>query len=204
VIPQRHEWIAEDFIAGALCLELTNTVGDHSKTRDLERLTDWDALLKWAVAAKVLRGTEAQELRKVGTRDRSGAQRALQGLLEFREALFNTISALAADRVPVRDDFDRLEATILSAVRSAHLARRGERFEWHIGSLDAPLDIPLFRLALSALDLLQGQELQYARECLRCSWLFIDRSRSHGRRWCRADACGNRARVARHYHAKSS
>jgi predicted RNA-binding Zn ribbon-like protein len=204
MISQRHEWTAEDFVAGALCLELTNTVGDHSKTRDLERLTDWDALLKWAVAAKVLRGTEAQELRKVGTRNPSGAQRALQTLLKFREALFRTVSALAADGVPARDDFDRVEATIHGAVRSAHLVRRAEGFEWSIGSLDAPLDMPLFRLALSALNLLQGQELHYARECLRCSWLFIDRSRSHGRRWCRADACGNRARVARHYHAKSN
>jgi predicted RNA-binding Zn ribbon-like protein len=203
MIPQQREWSAEDFVAGTLCLELTNTVGDHSKAREVERLTDWDALLEWAVAAKVLRGTEGQELRKLGGRDPSGAQRALQALLKFREALFRVISALAADRVPVQDDFDRVEVTILSAVRCAHLARRGEGFAWSIGSLDAPLNLPLFRLALSALDLLQGQELKYVRECLRCSWLFIDRSRSHGRRWCRAGACGNRERVARHYHAKA-
>src|SRR5690349_17367234 len=156
MIPQHHEWVVEDFIAGTLCLELTNTVGDHSKTRELERLTDWGALLEWAVAAKVLGRTEGQELRKVGGRDPSGAQRALQTLLKFREALFRTISAFAADRVPVQDDFERVEATILSAVRSAHLVRRGEGFEWSIGSLDGPLNLPLFRLALSALDLLQG------------------------------------------------
>src|SRR3954470_2210177 len=108
MIPQRHEWTPEDFVAGALCLELTNTVGDHSKTRELERLTDWDTLLEWAVAAKVLRGTEAQELRKVGGRHPSGAQRALQTLLKFRNVLFRTFSALAADRVPVRDDVDKV------------------------------------------------------------------------------------------------
>jgi predicted RNA-binding Zn ribbon-like protein len=202
MIQQRNEWTTEDFVSGALCLELTNTVGDHSKTRNVERLTDWDTSLKWAVAAKVLRGTEAQELRKVGGRNPSSAQRALQTLLNFREVLFRTFSALAAGRVPVQDDLDKVEATILGAVRSAHLVRQGEGFEWTIDSIDAPLNMPLFRVALSALRLLQGKELPYLRECQRCSWLFVDRSKSHGRRWCRADACGNRARVARHYHAK--
>ena len=81
------------------------------------------------------------------------------------------------------------------------MVRRGECFEWTIESLDAPLNLVLFRVALSALKLLQGKELAYLRECQRCSWMFIDRSKSHGRRWCRAEGCGNRARVARHYHA---
>jgi predicted RNA-binding Zn ribbon-like protein len=202
--PQRHEWTTEDFVAGALCLELTNTVGDHSKTRDVERLTDWDTLLKWTVATGVLRATEAQELRKIGSRDPASVQRALQSLLKFREALFRTASALAADGVPVREDLDKVEATILSAVRSAHLVRQGERFEWAVGPIDSPVNLPLSRVALSALSLLQGKELAYLRECRRCSWLFVDRSKSHGRRWCRADACGNRARVARHYHARSN
>ena len=204
MIPQRYEWTTDDFVAGALCLELANTVGDHSKTRDVERLTDWDTLLKWAVAAKVLRVAEARELREAGDHDPSSAQQALQALLKFREVLFKIVSALAADRAPVQDDLDKVEATILGAVRSAHLVRQGEGFDWTIGSIDAPLKMPLFRVALSALRLLQGKELPYLRECQRCSWVFVDRSKSHGRRWCRADACGNRARVARHYHAKSS
>jgi predicted RNA-binding Zn ribbon-like protein len=202
MIPQRHEWTTEDMVAGALCLELTNTVGDHSKTRDIERLLDWDALLEWGTVAGAHGRAETQALRKVGGRDPSSAQRALQAMLKFREAFFRTVSALAADRAPGQDDLYKVEATILIAVRSAHLVRQGEGFEWSIGPIDAPLNLPLFRIALSALSLLQGKELSYLRECQRCSWLFIDRSKSHGRRWCRAEACGNRARVARHYNAK--
>ena len=204
MISPRHEWTTEDFVAGMLCLELTNTVGDHSKTRDVERLSDWETLLKWTVASGVLRVAEAQELRKIGSGDPASAQRALQNLIKFREVLFRTASVLAADKVPMREDLDKVEATILSAVRSAHLVRQGERFEWTIGPIDSPLNLPLFRVALSALSLLQGKELAFLRECQRCSWLFVDRSKSHGRRWCRADACGNRARVARHYHAQSN
>jgi predicted RNA-binding Zn ribbon-like protein len=203
MIPQSHEWSAQDFVAGELCLEFTNTVGDHSKTRDVERLTDWEALLQWAVAAGALTSTEAQELRKIGSRHSAAAKRSLQSLLHFRNVLFRALSALAAGNGPVREDLEAVEVTVLSALRSAHLVRQNQKFEWAIPDCESPLKTLWARIALSALRLLQGADLSLLRECQRCSWLFIDRSKSHGRRWCRADACGNRARVARHYRTRA-
>jgi predicted RNA-binding Zn ribbon-like protein len=199
MLPQRYEWSPQDFVGGELCLEFTNTVGDHSKTRDLERLTDWDAVLDWAVAAGALNATEAQELRKIGGGDSAAARRALQGLLHFRNVLFRVLSALVAGRAPVRKDLEGVEIAVLGALRSAHLMKQNQTFEWVVNQSESPMKTPLVRIALSTLRLLQGPDLSRLRECQRCSWLFVDRSKSHGRRWCRADACGNRARVARHY-----
>jgi len=31
------------------------------------------------------------------------------------------------------------------------------------------------------------------------AWLFIDRSRTHRRRWCSMQTCGNRHKARRHY-----
>src|ERR1700716_3410110 len=121
MLPERYEWSPQDFVGGELCLEFTNTVGDHSKTRDLERLTDWDAVLDWAVAAGALNAAEAQELRKIGGSDSGAARRALQGLLHFRNVLFRVLSALAAGRAPVRKDLEGVEIAVLGALRSAHL-----------------------------------------------------------------------------------
>jgi predicted RNA-binding Zn ribbon-like protein len=199
MLPERYEWSPQDFVGGELCLEFTNTVGDHSKTRDLERLTDWDAVLDWAVAAGALNAAEAQELRKIGGSDSAAARRALQGLLHFRNVLFRVLSALAAGRAPVRKDLEGVEIAVLGALRSAHLMKQNRTFEWVVNQSESPMKTPLARIALSTLRLLQGPDLSRLRECQRCSWLFVDRSKSHGRRWCRADACGNRARVARHY-----
>jgi predicted RNA-binding Zn ribbon-like protein len=200
--PPRYEWSPRDFIAGELCLEFSNTVGDHSKTRDVERLTDWDTLLEWAVPAGALEATEARELRKIGSRDPAAAGRALQGLLAFRNVLFCVLSALAVGRAPPREDLDNVEIAILGALRAAHLTQQKQTFDWVIRQNELSLKTPLARIALSTLRLLQGAELPRLRECQRCSWLFVDRSKSHRRRWCRAEACGNRARVARHYRTR--
>jgi predicted RNA-binding Zn ribbon-like protein len=42
------------------------------------------------------------------------------------------------------------------------------------------------------------------RECAAgtCTWLFLDRSRSHRRRWCSMTSCGNREKVRRFYARK--
>lgn len=199
---QHHEWTSADRVGGVVCLDLVNTVGDHAKTRDVERLPDWDALLRWGEWVGVFAAAELPALRKVGTRDPSGAQRTVHALHRFREVLYRVASALAAGRTPAPYDLDQLETAIQAALRSARLVRQERRFVWIIDAPDPPFHLPLFRVALSALDLLQGDELDLLRECRRCSWLFIDRSRSHGRRWCRADTCGNRTRVARHYQSR--
>jgi predicted RNA-binding Zn ribbon-like protein len=203
MISHRYEWSSQDFVAGELCLEFTNTVGDRSKTRDVERLTDWEALLKWAVAAGALDTAEAQELRQIGNRDPSAARRSLQSLLNFRNLLFRVMSGLAAGRAPDRQGVEDIEIAIRSALRRAHLTKQNQTFDWAIRQNDLLKTTPLARIALSALRLLQSKDLPWLRECQRCSWLFIDRSKSHGRRWCRADACGNRTRVARHYRTRA-
>jgi predicted RNA-binding Zn ribbon-like protein len=198
-----HEWSPQDFVAGELCLELTNTVGDHSKTRSVEWLTGWDVLLDWTVAAGALDAAEAQELRKIGRRDPTAAGRSIQRMLKFRDLLFRVLSTLAAGRAPAREDLDRVETIVLNTLRAAHLMQQDQNFRWAVRPSEVSMSTPLARIALSTLQLLQGDDLSRLRECQRCSWLFLDRSKSHGRRWCRADACGNRARVARHYRARA-
>ena len=201
--PKMHEWSPRHFVAGELCLEFTNTVGDHSKTRDVEWLTDWEALLEWAVAAGALDVTESHVLRKIGRRDPGAAGRSLQSLLNFRNILFRILSALAAGRMPVREDLEGVEIAVLGALRAAHLTQQNQTFGWVIRSSETSMKTPMARIVLSMLRLLQGDDLSRLRECQRCSWLFLDRSKSHGRRWCRAEACGNRARVARHYRTRA-
>jgi predicted RNA-binding Zn ribbon-like protein len=203
MVAQRYEWSAQDFIGGELCLEFTNTVGDHSKTRVIERLTDWNAVLRWALAAGALDAAEVQELDELGQRNPAVARRSLQNLLHFRNVLFRVLSALAAGQSPAREDLEGVELAVRGALSSAHLIQQNQSFEWVVRRDESQMKTALARIALSTLRLLQSADLARLRECQRCSWLFVDRSKSHGRRWCRSDACGNRARVARHYRTRA-
>jgi predicted RNA-binding Zn ribbon-like protein len=201
--PTVHEWSREDFVAGELCLEFTNTVGDHTKTRSVEWLPDYRALAQWGVMVGVLEAAEAQEFRKLAARDATLERRSLRRLLVLRERLFRVLSSLAAGRPPDSKDLREVRVSVLAAYRASRLMQQDHHFEWTVPAIGTPMKSLTSRIALSAARLLQSDELARLRECQRCSWLFLDRSKSHGRRWCRPDACGNRARVARHYRSRA-
>ncbi|WP_443691321.1 CGNR zinc finger domain-containing protein [Pseudomonas sp.] len=42
------------------------------------------------------------------------------------------------------------------------------------------------------------------KQCEGCTWLFIDTSKNHRRRWCSMATCGNRAKAQRHYQLKAA
>ena len=54
--------------------------------------------------------------------------------------------------------------------------------------------------------LLASPQAEQLRHCGNpdCILIFVDTSRSHRRRWCSMDTCGNRAKVAKHYRSHLS
>lgn len=63
-----------------------------------------------------------------------------------------------------------------------------------------PSRAALTQLAVAAIELVGGPELDRVRNCAdpTCSLMFIDHSRPGRRRWCSMDRCGNRAKTARY------
>jgi predicted RNA-binding Zn ribbon-like protein len=64
----------------------------------------------------------------------------------------------------------------------------------------------LARLAHEGARLLASPQGEQLRLCGNpdCILIFVDTSRSHRRRWCSMDTCGNRAKVAKHYRSHIS
>jgi predicted RNA-binding Zn ribbon-like protein len=70
---------------------------------------------------------------------------------------------------------------------------------WAPASVDARL--PLKRIALSLLDLLQTAQPHRLKRCASpdsCGWLFYDDSKGGQRRWCSMDACGTLQKMRRY------
>ena len=61
------------------------------------------------------------------------------------------------------------------------------------------MDVMLWPITRSVMGLLTSHELGRVKQCGRCDWLFLDKSRNGKRRWCSMDACGNRVKMARRY-----
>ena len=183
-----------ELYGGHPVLDFVNTVSWRSDPgRRRERVPDLPTLLAWAREAGVLDGQAASA---IGAR--TGARKAVAAAHRLREAVHAVLSATVEDGVPPAADLDVLHAAALDAMRHATLAGPAP-LRWTI-TPRGPAGLVRV-LALASLELLRSNELALLRRCAGtgCGWFFLDRSRSHTRRWCSAGDCGNRERARRHY-----
>lgn len=186
-ILSEHRWGEADYVGGHPVLDFVNTVADTGKTRVGDKIATWSALRAWARGSTLLSPAEHTAfLLDPALDDEAG----LAELHVLRETAHEALLGLGGVGQPA---MARLEEAIREAlgrslfqIVGGHLRWRPDpraSRRWH----DA--------LALGFEELLRGEDVARLRQCGRCTWLFIDRGRGAGRRWCDMRTCGNRAKA---------
>jgi predicted RNA-binding Zn ribbon-like protein len=186
-----------ELTGGTLCLDFANTLGDRPGCTE-EHLARWTDLLAWAAQASVMSPREAAALRKWADSDERASTRALAVAKDLRESIYRIFAALAGGRTAPASDLAVLNRWLGESLPHLRVTARGGDYVWTWETVAIPERI-LWPVIRSAADLLVSPERLQLRECQsdRCSWLFIDRSRTKQRRWCSMRTCGNRAKVRR-------
>lgn len=189
-----------EFLAGELCLDLVNTLEGARGGVAQEQLRDYDDLVAWGEQAGVLGAVSARRLRREGERRAAASAAVLARARALRETLYRLFSAAAAGRAPSASDLDALNAELARALPHAKLARTSSGVGWIWDDADGAIDGFLWPIIGSAARLLTVLDARQVRECASdtCSWLFVDATKNHSRRWCDMRTCGNRAKVREH------
>jgi predicted RNA-binding Zn ribbon-like protein len=184
-------------IGGALCLDFANTLYGHTDVIH-EYLFDYRDLVLWSRHVGILTPQKAGTLLTKWERVPAESEAVFHQAIQLREALFRIFASLAHDESPQEDDVKQLNGFWLESQSHSRLAQTetGFALEWEEGNA---FDSLLWPVTRSAVELLTSEELKYVKQCGRCDWLFVDRSRNHKRRWCSMSACGNRVKMARRY-----
>jgi len=178
------------FIAGELCLDFCNTF-DHLHTPpEVDHFSDGAVVLRWAQAAGIL---PANKKTSVSTDERS-----YKKLLQTRALLFKVFQPFAHDALPIKSDIDSLNTLLQEKNAKVKIVLDAKRFLSTFEADDAFEKIE-YETIRSAAELLLSITPGRLKQCEGCGWLFYDRSRTHARRWCTMDLCGNRAKARRHY-----
>lgn len=174
-------------VGGNLALDFANTVSWRQTAREKDHLATLAGLAVWAIGTGLIAPDEAALL----------APAALAHAHRLRAAIRAAVEAAIAgnDAAPARADLVDL---LRQSLASARLV--GDPAEV---AYDRPQDRIIGPVALAAVDLLRGPDLDRLKMCPQddCHWLFLDQTRNRSRRWCDMAACGNRAKVARHRKA---
>src|SRR5215216_1545016 len=168
-----------DLIAGALCLDFTNTGSRRRQGPFRERLQDYEDLVVWSRRVGLLGVREAEALQAEAVRHPAEADRALERARTLREAIYGVFSARARGAEPRAADVEELNSALADAGRRRRVMRGEDGWEWMWDRGDDPLAWPLWPVAQSAAELLTEADAERIKECGsdNCNWLFYDVSK---------------------------
>ncbi|MFC1481560.1 CGNR zinc finger domain-containing protein [Candidatus Neomarinimicrobiota bacterium] len=193
--------IDADFVGGALCLDFANTYSEDDEGSDYEVFATFGEFIKWAEHAKILTSTEAEDFYLRSLAEPAVVGQLLEEIKTLRHNLHRIFFAIAEDVQPPAKAVDGLNSTIETVYSKLRLEPKDQRYDWSWAGWSEDLAAPIWPVVRSAAELLNSTELVRTRKCHNetCSWLFVDKSKNHSRRWCDMDVCGNRAKARKHY-----
>ncbi len=190
-----------DLSGGRLCLDFANTEAERHLPAPRDDLVTYDDLVAWARQAGVLDGDAAAALRRAAHERPDQAGAVLAEARALRGAIYAGFSSLAIQGRMSEPLLGALGDALASLLAKSRLVARDGGFDWAWSGPPDALERPLWAVARSVADLLTSRDLAAVRECASptCSWLFVDTSRNHSRRWCDMNTCGNREKARRHH-----
>lgn len=187
-------------VGGALCLDFTNSAGNHKSNHPSEYLDSYNDLVAWSLHAGIINNRIAQQLLDQATRRNAAARQVYERAIALRESIYHIFLRITEVRSPQANDLDVLNQELSKALAHSRIVSTKEGFKW-AWSDEIQLDRMLWSVVRSTADLLTSGNLDRVSQCGddQCGWLFIDTSKNRSRRWCNMNDCGNRAKARRHY-----
>jgi len=195
-----------EFTGGNPCLDFADTVDNRTTGHPRELLADYGRLLQWAEEGRVISAKTAERLRHLAAREPGRAATTLRTSVKLRDAIYLIFSAVAQRQMVPSTALANLNKAVRQAAQHGQLVYAKRRFTWEWIDPGSNLDSMLWPVSQAAAELLSGEDIGYVRQCASddCSWLFLDKTKNHRRRWCDMKSCGNRDKARRYYQRQKA
>lgn len=206
----QHADLPYRWLGGRLCLDFANTVawltGDGGREAGrprpgYERLTGYARLAQWAREADVLNQAQTTALLEAADAAPDAAARVLESALVLRDAIHRLFVSLGQGSETDDQALRILNDGLRGALTHRLLIPAPGGAVWTWANDDCLLEQPLWPVALDTAEILTSDDVRRVRQCAGddCGFLFLDKGRGPGRRWCTMAHCGNRAKARRHH-----
>jgi predicted RNA-binding Zn ribbon-like protein len=200
-----------EFLGGALCLDFLNTLHQAGAEDPGEELSSDDDLAAWAAQAGILSAREAgrlpdRVLQNYGKLKVLGKKHASlrDDARALRETLRQMFQRTARDGEVAPRDVETLNLLLERFPAAGRIEK--QRGDWAMSwkSQAGGAEKLFYAIVKSAAELVATARWRAVRECASdtCTWMFLDTSKNHSRRWCEMARCGNRDKVQR-FRARS-
>ena len=186
-----------EIVAGHLALDFANTVDDPYGPGRVDYLATYPLTLVWSSRVGLLTDDRAERLDEIATQRPEAAATALASIHRLRGIVESTFTDLITEPESVERHWAALRPYVVEATRRVELGRTATAYDLTWPDSD-DLDVVVWPLAHSALDLLRSPQLGRLKRCAACPWLFLDGSKNGSRRWCTMNICGTDEKIRRY------
>src|SRR5215204_3279612 len=189
-------------LGGWVCLDFVNSIENRAGHLPEDFLTSYPDLVRWGAHAGLVTDATAARLIALAAANEPAAREALHQALALRAALQRLFLAIATRQRPDPADLEHLRLTYADAMSGATLVPANDRFAWEWRPDEQRLDLLLWPVARSAVELLTAGDPGRIKVCENpygCGWLFYDGSKNGSRRWCSMEGCGSQVKMRRQY-----
>ena len=195
-----------DYGSGHRALDFANTMDWHLTEHAKDRLRSYEDFTDWAEHGRVINTAQKRALDAEALAHPRQAEKALEAVRRFRDALQRVFDTQALDAKADPADLELIKAHYAKAASRASVSVTGDEMALRWPEISRDLEYPLSELAWVSMSLLLSDKRKLVGQCADdrgCGFLFLDTSKNHSRRWCSMEGCGNRAKAKRHYSAKA-
>jgi predicted RNA-binding Zn ribbon-like protein len=195
-----------EFLGEALCLDFLNTLHDAEAEDPEEELSSDAHVVIWAAQAGILGaseagGLQARALRRCVQLRLPGKKTASlrDNARTLREAWRQMFKRAAREGKVAARDIETLNRLLERFPAAGRIKESNDGWTMNWESQASGAEKIFYALVKSAAELVATGRWRAVRECASdtCSWMFLDTSKNHSRRWCDMARCGNRDKVHR-------
>lgn len=191
------------FDGGTLCFDFINTVYAWRGENLHEYFNNYNDFIRWSERQHLLPNVTLKRMEQQVSEDKKAAIRTMNKIWKARKLLYNFFSSIAAkDYNKIKDylpDFNKIIAEGMSGILFKVKSKR--LLLTHEGIDIDPLQ-PLWMVFRSAFDMLTKEDIEKIKECPKCGWIFLDRTKNGKRKWCNPSDCGSTDKMKRYYLRK--
>ena len=200
-----------EFLGEALCLDFVNTLHDTAAKDQGEDLSSDADVAVWAAEAGILTAGEMVtfhagvtkkyvSLNLLGKRHASLCDEA-RALREALRAIFQR--AVRGKKIGL-GDVETLNLLLKCFSVAGQIEKSNGDWTMNWDSRAGGAERVFYAIVKSAAEVVATGRWRALRECDSdtCTWMFLDTSKNHSRRWCEMARCGNRDKVQR-FRARS-
>ncbi len=186
---------------GWLCLDFINTVASWTDRPIRCYLPDNDEILKWAKRVNLFSTKKTMEIKEYNAKHPDMAKRDHKKIINIRKTIYQIFSDIANDLPPSESVIIKFNKYLSETFNNLNLVIEKNRvITEDLKKSSAGMCQFQVLIIKSSYELLKSDLLKALKQCDKCGWLFLDKSKNRSRRWCSMDTCGSSEKSMKYYH----